>query len=90
MIAIPMKVTVSAVNIPVSVASGPVGLSVGIGAAYQMRTGEIYHGEYEFTPSQETQTVLTKDKTLLEDIIIHPIPQNYGLVTWNGSILTVS
>ena len=90
MIAIPMQVSVSQVNLPVGVATSAVGLSVGLGAAYTMREGEIYDGPYEFTPSSETQTIYTKDKTLLENITINPIPNNYGLITWNGSILTVS
>ena len=90
MIAIPMQVSVSQVNLPVGIASNAVGLSVGLGAAYQMRQGEIYEGAYEFTPTQETQTVYTQDKTLLENITINPIPNNYGLITWNGSVITVS
>ena len=49
-----------------------------------------YTGEYVFTPTQEIQRVRTKQKTMTEDIIINPIPQNYGLITWNGSVLTVS
>ena len=49
-----------------------------------------YDGEYEFTPTQETQVVQTRQKVLLENITINPIPSNYGLITWNGSTLTVS
>jgi hypothetical protein len=79
MIAIPMKVAVSRVNIP-----------VGIGAAYIMQKYDTYDGDYVFTPTQETQTVHTKEKVLLENIIINPIPNNYGLITWNGAIMTVS
>ena len=90
MIAIPMQVSVSQVNLPVSIGASAVGLPVGIGASYQMVEGETYEGPYEFTPTQETQTVPTADKVLLENIIIHPIPQNYGLITWNGAVITVS
>ena len=49
-----------------------------------------YEGEYVFTPTSETQTVPTKDKVLLDDIIINPIPNNYGLITYNGAIIRVS
>jgi hypothetical protein len=90
MIAIPMQVSVSQVNLPVSVGASAVGLPVGIGASYQMVEGETYDGPYEFTPTQETQTVPTADKVLLDDIIIHPIPNNYGLITYNGRTITVS
>ena len=51
---------------------------------------EEYEGTYEFTPSDETQTVEIAQKKATADIIINPIPGNYGLITWNGSFLTVS
>jgi hypothetical protein len=90
MIAIPMQVSVSNVNLPVNVAASNVGIPIGVAASYQMIEGETYEGPYEFTPTQETQTVPTADKVLLDNIIIHPIPQNYGLITYNGRTITVS
>lgn len=49
-----------------------------------------YTGDYEFTPSRETQIIPTIQKVLLQNIKINPIPSNYGLITYNGSTLTVS
>ena len=49
-----------------------------------------YEGSYEITPSSETQTLPTEDRVAVENIVIKPIPQNYGLITWNGSTITVS
>lgn len=49
-----------------------------------------YQGVYEFTPSDETQIIPTSGLKLTQDIVINPIPSNYGLVTWNGSQLTIS
>ena len=40
-----------------------------------------YDGPYEFTPTAEEQRVSITRKQAAEDIIIHPIPQNYGLIT---------
>ena len=51
---------------------------------------EYYEGEYEFTPSDSPQIIPVKDKMATDDITINPIPSNYGLITWNGSTLTVS
>lgn len=51
---------------------------------------EIYDGDYEVTPTQETQILLTKNKAMAEDVVINPIPSNYGLITYNGFGLTVS
>ncbi len=50
----------------------------------------IYDGVTEFTPSPETQTIKINGYRGISDITINPIPSNYGLITWNGSILTVS
>ena len=50
----------------------------------------IYTGAVEVTPSAETQTLRTEQKSLMSDIVINPIPSNYGLVTWNGSYLMIS
>lgn len=49
-----------------------------------------YRGEYEITPGTETQILETKEFYLNENITINPIPSNYGLITWNGSTITVS
>jgi len=49
-----------------------------------------YTGEHVFTPSMETQTIEIANKLSQQNITINPIPSNYGLITWNGSKLTVS
>lgn len=49
-----------------------------------------YEGEYVITPSGAMQILEIKNKTAAQNITIQPIPQNYGLIAWNGSILTVS
>lgn len=52
--------------------------------------GESYEGEYTVTPSQEAQTLPTAGCLLTQNVVVNPIPSNYGLITWNGSTLTVS
>lgn len=49
-----------------------------------------YTGSTMITPTTETQTLNTKDKSVLSNITINPIPNNYGLIKWDGSTLTVS
>ena len=51
---------------------------------------ETYGGEYEFTPTENTQTINIERKMATQDITINPIPNNYGLITRVGSIITVS
>lgn len=52
--------------------------------------GVPYGGPYEVTPSADTQVLATASCALDGDITVYPIPSNYGLITWNGSVLTVS
>ena len=49
----------------------------------------VYEGEYEFTPTEETQVVLIKNMKATDNIVVNPIPQNYGRIEWNGVYLTV-
>lgn len=49
-----------------------------------------YTGETVITPSTAEQVLNTADKVVTRNIVINPIPSNYGLITWNGSTLTVS
>ena len=49
-----------------------------------------YTGVTTVTPSQSTQTLATAEKVMTSNIVINPIPSNYGLISWNGSTLTVS
>ena len=50
----------------------------------------IYDGPYSVTPGPEAQTLETANLAMAENITVAPIPSNYGLITWNGSYLTVS
>lgn len=50
----------------------------------------LYDGEYNFVPTTEEQTIETKGFALLENIVIAPIPSNYGLVSWNGLGIRIS
>lgn len=50
----------------------------------------VYTGATEVTPTQQTQVLETADMVVPANITINPIPSNYGLITWNGSTLTVS
>lgn len=49
-----------------------------------------YEGAYTIIPAATAQTIPIAQLTASEDIIVEGIPNNYGLITWNGSTLTVS
>ena len=84
-----MTVTIHPQQIAVNIAP-VVGVTVEppIARAYVYR--DPYEGEYSITPSAEAQTLEIEGKWARHDIVVQPIPNNYGLITWNGAILTVS
>ena len=73
-------------RINVSFSEGDDSFEVSFGAGIEKE----YHGMTEVMPSSETQTLHTANRVLMQDITIDPIPSNYGLITYNGSIITVS
>ena len=63
---------------------------VDFGVITESGTHVIYYdGDYEFTPSNEAQTVQIKGLTAKDNITISPIPSNYGKITWDGATLKV-
>ena len=48
-----------------------------------------YDGVYEVTPSDEEQRLPTKNRLTKNDIIVKPIPSNYGKVSYNGAVLMI-
>lgn len=51
---------------------------------------DVYEGSYEYTPTNDTQIVEAKNMTLADNIVINPIPSNYGLISWSGLGIRVS
>lgn len=69
--------------------SGASSLSGKIGIPERITPAQ-YTGPTTVTPTQEQQVLHTQDFFLIENIVIEPIPNNYGLIEWNGAVLTVS
>lgn len=51
--------------------------------------GDYYDGPYEFTPGDEEQVVPVAELIATRDIVIHPVPNTYGRLAWNGAYLSV-
>lgn len=49
-----------------------------------------YEGAYEVTPSFETQTLETAYRVLTSNVVIAPIPSNYGKISYDGSTLYIT
>ena len=58
--------------------------------AVKVNDYRYYTGAYEVTPSDTTVVLNTADLMMMDNVTINRIPSNYGLITWNGSTLTVS
>ena len=54
------------------------------------RTPSPYTGTYTVTPTNTTQILNTSGLVMNDNVTIDPIPSNYGLITYNGGIITVS
>lgn len=50
---------------------------------------DTYTGETVITPSDETQTLNTAGLAVNDNIVINPIPTNYGRIAWDGRTITV-
>ena len=51
---------------------------------------DTYSGEYTVTPTEETQVLSTNGKLMAGDVTVAPIPTNYGRISWNGSVMTIT
>ena len=76
--------------VTISVDEVNMGVTLGTPVVKEYVDVQTYTGEYEVTPSAETQTLDTAGLRLTRPVTVNPIPQNYGLITWNGAFLTVS
>jgi hypothetical protein len=74
----------------VNINAQTMGVALGSPVAREYVERTPYTGPTEVNPSAETQTLLTKNLRMEDDITIKPIPQNYGLITWDGTKITVS
>ena len=66
------------------------GMKIRFGEVQYVPVSERYDGEYIIEPTQHEQILPTAEKLLAENITVKAIPKNYGLITWNGAVLTVS
>ena len=56
----------------------------------RIEIAEKYTGSYTVTPANEDIVLNTRGKMLTENLTVEAIPSNYGLITWDGSVITVS
>ena len=77
-------------RVSVNITDQSLTIGTGIPIAKEYIGADPYTGAYSATPSTEAQTFSTRNLRMTGDFVVNPIPSNYGLITWNGSTLTVS
>lgn len=68
--------------------SSTVPLGIG-GDMYAIGT-PYFDGDYTVTPTNTTQVLSMEGLRARQNVTVNPIPSNYGLITYNGSTITVS
>lgn len=69
---------------------GKIHNAVTLRGSFDKATVIAYRGDYSVTPSTQRQFLPTTNKTLSRSVVVEPIPSNYGLITYDGSVITVS
>lgn len=59
------------------------------GGALSLASIPLYDGSMEITPDDYAQVLTTDGKKVVGNIVVNPIPSNYGKISWNGSYLLV-
>lgn len=88
-VVVPVRISGQDVSIPLKVGQHE-DIAVGMETSVTASIVPKYDGPYSITPSGNVQTLQTAGKLMTEDIKVGKIPSNYGLITWNGGVLTVS
>lgn len=57
--------------------------------AYIKNFKDVYAGETHIAPTDSTIILDTAGMVVPDQIIIDPIPSNYGRIEWDGSTLTI-
>ena len=89
MIVVPMTVAVETAVIPMTVQpiTPTIPMTVGVMIG---KEPPAYEGDYNITPTEEEQVLNTDGLMMLANVVIGMIPENYGLITYDGTKITVS
>ena len=63
---------------------------IDFGEVIKVTDAEYFDGAYDYTPTNEAQVIEIEGLAARQNITIEAIPENYGLISYNGSSLMVS
>lgn len=81
-------ITPQAVSVGISAPAMQTGFGNPVAREYVER--DPYEGDYTVIPAATAKVLETNGLRMTDNITVAAIPNNYGLITWNGSTLTVS
>lgn len=87
MITIPMTVSTGSVPIEMDVSSGSIGIDAELSTEYHVY--QNYRGRATVTPTNNYQVLYTKNRLMNQNIVVEPIPSNYGRIIWSGGYLQI-
>ena len=88
-----MNELVVSVGAPSKVSLTPsAAVSVAFAEYVPMRPADAdwYEGPYSVTPTGTAQVLPTDGLLMADDVTVAPIPSNYGRISYQGNVLTVS
>lgn len=89
-IIVPLKIEQSEVVIPFGLETDTETIPLQLQTQIVVRADPTYYeGSYEITPTESAQTLEVEELTMSQNLVINPIPQNYGEIVWNGSYILV-
>lgn len=82
-----MRITKTAQSkaVPVHVLPGDVVVKIDAKIAEEV----VYKGATEFVPTEETQIIPLEGMKVGSNIVIQPIPKEYGKISYNGTVLSI-
>lgn len=89
-IPITLDISPNVYELTVSVDGVTIEQDMAMDMAVQAVTGEHYDGPVTITPGTQAQVLETAGLFVDSNITVAPVPNNYGLITWDGATLTVS
>ena len=66
--------------------AGPV---LRLGCSYSSGGLPDYQGSYDVEPGEEAQVLQTGRHAMTADLVVEPIPDNYGRISWDGAAISL-
>ena len=76
--------------VELSIADDAVDMHLALSEPYIDGGAREYEGAYEVEPAAYEQTLPTAYLKMARDVVVKPIPSNWGMISWDGSSLMVS